>query len=189
MTAEVRPCERQCRTCDLWKHFSRFRSRRVHKHGGVRVYFDLDCLDCQQKIRNEKKNADRPLEIIKRRASHYARTCGVSFDFFWINLNYRALVPIFRAMLTPEGLCTSCGHPFDNERDVQIEHREPWRHRQDWARWHARNCGIACTNCNNRKKGRSYAQWLEDEEQARLSNEVDRQTLPLPLEPQGRFNI
>ena len=174
----VRPCERQCRTCGIWKHYSRF-NRKTGK--GTHTRFAPDCLDCQQKTRNEQKNEDRPYAILRRRASSHARNADVPAEFFWINLNYRALVPIFRAMMTPEGLCTSCGHSFDNERDIQIEHRAPPRHRQDWARRHARNCDMSCSNCNGRKHGKPYEQWLDDEEEARLSNEIDRR--PDPPEP------
>jgi 5-methylcytosine-specific restriction endonuclease McrA len=138
------------------------------------VRFAPDCLDCEQKRRNEKKNEDRPYAILRRRAADHAHKAGVGVEFMWINMNYRAKVPVFRAMMTPEGLCTSCGHPFDNERDIQIEHRAPKRHRQDWARLHARNLDIACTNCNGRKSNKSYEQWLDDEEEARISNEIDR---------------
>ena len=177
MSDPARPCERQCRTCGEWKHHSRFHSRRRSpkgSHGEQRIEFDPDCLDCQQKQRNEKKNEDRPLTIIRRRAAEHARKAGVGVEFFWINMNYRALVPIFRAMMTSEGLCTSCGHPFDNERDAQIEHREPPRYRQDWARLHARNLGIACTNCNRRKTNATYSEWLDQSEEARVTNEHDR---------------
>lgn len=176
MMTSIRPCERQCRTCGQRKHYSRFHHWKVESKGtrAPTIRFAPDCLDCQQKRRNEQKNEDRPYAIIRRRAADHARKAGVPVDFFWINLNYRALVPIFRAMMTPEGLCTSCGHPFDNERDAQIEHREPPRHARDWARRHARNCDIGCTNCNRRKGPKPYAQWLDDEEETRLSNEASR---------------
>ena len=177
VTDAIRPCERQCRTCGEWKHHSRFHSRRRKTSPRVpvgKIEFDLDCFDCQQKARNERKNEDRPRAIIHARAVDHARKAGAPSGFFWTNLNYRALVPVFRAMLTDEGICASCGHPFDNERDIQIEHRAPPWHRQDWARLHARNLDIGCTNCNRRKSNRPYEQWLDDAEEARLSNEHDR---------------
>jgi hypothetical protein len=136
--------------------------------------FDRECRDCQQKRRNEVKNADRALAIIESRAAEHARKAGVPKRFFMVNLNYRALVPILRAMLTDEGICTSCGHPFVSERDVQLEHREPPRSPQDWARRHARNIGIACQSCNVTKRDKPYAQWLDEQEGARLSNDDER---------------
>ena len=84
--------------------------------------------------RNEKKNADRPLAIIEQRAKSAATKADISFEFFWMQMNYRALVPVLRAMMTSEGLCLGCGHKFLNERDIQIEHLEPPRFETDWAR-------------------------------------------------------
>lgn len=153
----------------MWKHFSRF--HRKEGNGSV-ARFDPDCRDCQTKERNELKNLDRPRTIIERRAKDRASKAGVAFKFMWVNMNYQALVPVYRAMLTVEGLCTSCGHEFDNERDVQIEHREPPRHQQDWARLHARNLGIACASCNGTKGKKSYTEWLDEQESARLSNQA-----------------
>jgi hypothetical protein len=137
----------------------------------VGASFDPVCRDCRQIERNERKNADRAAAIIDQRAATRASKSGVPKRFIMVNMNYRSLVPIMRAMMTDEGLCTSCGHSFDNERDIQLEHREPPRHAQDWTRLHSRNIGIFCGSCNRRKSGKSYAQWLEDEEEARLSNE------------------
>ena len=48
----------------------------------------------------------------------------MSREFFWIQMNYRALVPELRGLMTTEGLCKGCGHEFLNERDIQIEHIE-----------------------------------------------------------------
>lgn len=83
-------------------------------------------------------------------------------------------------MQTAEGLCLCCGHPFEHERDIQIEHREPPRHPQDWARQHARNLALACQSCNNTKGRKSFAVWLDEQEDARLANEAHRQEVPAP---------
>jgi 5-methylcytosine-specific restriction endonuclease McrA len=173
MEVGPRPCERQCTRCEEWKHFSRFhqRTRRLSADSTVGASFDPVCKDCRQIERNERKNADRAAAIVDQRAATRATRSGVPKGFILVNMNYRALVPVVRAMMTPEGRCTSCGHPFLNERDIQLEHREPPRHDQDWARLHARNIGIACASCNRRKASKSYAQSLDDEEEARLSNE------------------
>ena len=175
---EHRPCERYCPSCRHWKHYSRFRSWvRRYRSTSTRTFAE-HCKDCEQIIRNERLNADRPLGIMRRRATNHARKLGVSFTFLWVNMNWRALVPLVRAMMTPEGLCLSCGHPFVNERDIQIEHREAPRHSADWARWHARNLGVFCQSCNNGKGRTGYAQWLDDEEAKRLSNEEHNAARP-----------
>lgn len=67
-------CERQCRTCQQWKHYSRFRrwqdrrDPRAGTHSGPRWTFAPDCLHCEQKARNVKKNEGRAYAIIHRRA-------------------------------------------------------------------------------------------------------------------------
>jgi len=172
---QPRPCERQCKKCGEWKHHSRFRTWKRKDYDGRNttvspVRFHPVCRDCEQKERNEKKIADRPKAIIEQRARSLASKLGVSFDFVWIQLNYRALVPVLRAMMTSEGLCQGCGHGFLNERDIQIEHLEPPRSDQDWARLHARNLRLGCGSCNRTKGQKPFAQWLDEQEGARLSN-------------------
>lgn len=88
-------------------------------------------------------------------------------------MNYRALVPIMRAMMTPEGLCLNCGHDFVNERDIQIEHLEAPRSKQDWARLHARNLRLLCGSCNRTKSDKPYPVWLDEQESARKSNAAE----------------
>jgi hypothetical protein len=169
-----RPCERQCKQCGEWKHYSRFRSFRT-KHGrhstiSADLSFSPRCRDCEQKLRNEKKNADRPRAVIEQRTRTAAAKAAVNFDFVWTQLNYRALVPVLRAMMTQEGLCQCCGHQFLHERDIQIEHLEPPRFEKDWARLHARNLRLSCGSCNRTKGKKPYAEWLDEQEGARLSN-------------------
>lgn len=173
-----RPCERHCPGCGLWKHHSRFRTKRVTTRHGTVTEFRRLCKDCEQKDRVERKNVDRPASIIRARAADHAGRAGVSAEFFWTNMNYRALVPYYRAAVSPEGLCLSCGHPYDNERDIQIEHRSPPRHRRDWARLHARNLSLACGNCNGTKTSKEYEAWLDEQEDARLTNDQDRSATP-----------
>src|SRR5262245_31152665 len=165
-----RPCERQCRKCRIWKHHSRFRLKTAG-HSTV-SRFHPDCKDCEQKERNEKKNLDRPKAIIEARARSVAAKFEVSFDFIWIEMNYRAFVAEMRAMMTSEGLCGCCGHQFLGERDIQIEHREPARFEKDWAREHHKNLGLCCASCNCTKGKKPYAQWLDEQEEARLSNKT-----------------
>ena len=183
----MRPCERQCRTCKLWKHHSRFRQRQRPTPHGTVWEFDPDCRDCQQKIRNEQKNTDRPLAIIRQRAATIARRSGESTEFALTQLNYAALVPVLRALMTPEGLCQSCGHQFLNERDIQIEHLEPPRHQRDFARLHARNIRLGCGSCNRTKGSKPYAVWLDEQEGARLSNLAGRQSPAGPSPDQGEL--
>ena len=170
---DPRPCERQCKgPCGLWKHYSRFRSWKDKRlrNSTVSVEFSRICRDCEQKERNEKKNLNRPKAIIEQRAKAAAIKASASFDFFWIQMNYQALVPMMRALLSPEALCLCCGHKFENERDIQIEHHNPPRHSQDWALLHTRNLGFACGSCNRTKGAKPNIQWLDEEESKRLSN-------------------
>src|SRR5262245_36267588 len=107
--------------------------------------------------RSIKAREDRALAIMYRRAASWAHKLGVTTEYMWIDMNWQALVAILRSMMTPEGKCVSCGHKFDNERDIQIEHREPPRKDPprggvDWARHHARNIGILCQPCNSTKQ-------------------------------------
>jgi hypothetical protein len=67
-------------------------------------------------------------------------------------MNYARFVPVMRELMTPESLCQSCGHPFMNERDIQIEHIAPPRFAQDWARLHTRNIRFLCGSCNRTKE-------------------------------------
>jgi hypothetical protein len=167
-----RPCERKCEDppigCGQWKHHSRFHN---WKRGNSTVAtFCRICRDCEQKARNEKKNADRPRAIIEQRAAVAATKVGVARDFFMVQMNYRALIPELRALMSKEGLCKACGHSFLSERDIQIEHIEPTRFDKDWARLHARNIRLCCGSCNRTKGQKSFDQWLDEQEGARLSN-------------------
>lgn len=183
-SSEPRPCERRCPKCNLWKHHSRFRSRkrrRATSIGVAVIHFDPICKDCQQIERNERKNEDRPLAIMDGRAGSHARILGVPKSFLWVNMNWSSLVPEMRALMTDEGRCRSCGHPFIGERDIHIEHREPPRAPDDWARQHARNLGIFCQSCNGTKGHKPYAVWLDEQEEARISNEHHRDP---PSDPQ-----
>lgn len=171
--SDPRPCERQCKQCHEWKHYSRFHAKGSKKAGNstdARFRFSPICRDCEQKARNEIKNTDRPKAIIEQRARSAATKASTGFDFFWTTMNYRALVPVLRAMMTPEGLCQGCGHKFINERDIQIEHLEAPRTEKDWARLHARNLRLGCGSCNRTKGKKLFAEWLDEQEGARLSN-------------------
>jgi len=127
------------------------------------------CRDCEQKERNERKNANRPLAIIEQRAASAAHKAATSKEFFMVQMNYRSLVPVLSALMD-DGLCQGCGHSFLHERDIQIEHLEPPRHAQDWARLHARNIRLFCASCNRTKSDKPFQQWLDEQEGARLSN-------------------
>jgi hypothetical protein len=173
---DPRPCERKCAECGEWKHHSRFRHWK-RRYGTVST-FALQCKACEQKLRNEKKNADRPKAIIEGRARAAASKYGKSFQFFWIEMNYRSLVLPLRALMAEGSLCQACGHEFINERDIQIEHCEPPRHADDTARLHARNLRLACGSCNGTKGAKSFAQWLDEQEDARRSHLTENKQQP-----------
>lgn len=183
-TEYPRPCERRCVQCGEWKHHSRYRTWTRRFSTKSTITFSDRCRDCEQKERNDKKNADRPKAIVEQRARSAASKASISFDFFWMQMNYRALVPELRAMMTEQGLCKGCGHKFLNERDIQIEHIEPPRFQQDWARLHARNLRLACGSCNRTKSNKPFAEWLDEQESARLSN-----LMPHQKEPQHEIEI
>lgn len=174
---ERRPCERYCPGCERNKHHSRFRSWKDARlrSGTSSVCFARLCRDCEQREKNERKNEDRPLGIIRGRANERAKKSGVPLDFIWVNMNYRSLVAKYAGLLLAlaqgDAYCQSCGHHFDNERDIQIEHRAPPRHPQDWARLHARNLDFLCTACNGTKTDKVYEAWLDEQEECRLANE------------------
>jgi hypothetical protein len=111
---------------------------------------------------DERSNADRSLTIVRQWADAAARTAGTTPDFFWTEMNYRALVPLLRAVLTSRYL--GCGHRFDNERDVQIGYYEPPRSAPDWARLHARNTWLAYRSCTRTKAATPFAVWLDAQE-------------------------
>jgi HNH endonuclease len=180
-TTIQRPCERQCRTCKQSLHFQRFGHRKRKSPDSTVWEFDQDCKACQQKIRNERKNEDRARSIIESRCAQWAHRLRVEKSFLLINMNWRGLIPVLRAMMSDEGGCLSCGHPFVNERDIQLDHREPWRHDHDWARHHARNIQLLCGSCNRGKTNKSNSQWLDEMEDARLSNEIQK-SAPAPRE-------
>jgi 5-methylcytosine-specific restriction endonuclease McrA len=193
---EKRDCERICVTCRQPLHYSRFCKRERKTPDGSIWQFDPECKACQQIKRNKAKNIDRPLAIIANRAASRAARLGVSRKFMWENMNWRALVPIMRAMMSPEGKCLSCGHVFLNERDIQVEHRESPRSDIDWARHHARNIALDCQSCNGSKRDKVYTDWLDEQEEARLSNDrykaqrrVDPESSPQgALFPANEFN-
>jgi hypothetical protein len=181
-----RPCERKCAgPCGRWKHYSRFRVGKKGCNGTVAPTFSAICRACEQIARNEKKNADRPRAIIESRAASAATKAGVSKHFFMWQMNYRALIPVMRALMSDEGLCLDCGHKFVNERDIQIEHWYPPRGPQDWALLHTRNLGFACASCNGTKGAKPPLQWLDEQEDARLSNlkQPSIEDLPEPPDP------
>jgi hypothetical protein len=110
---------------------------------------------------------------MENRAYAHAKKHGMTFDFIWNVMLWRTLVPVLRTMMTAEALC-GCGHRFDHERDIQLDHNEPPRFSGDNARMHARNITLRCATCNNTKSNKTLAEWLDEQEEARLSNERDR---------------
>jgi hypothetical protein len=169
----------QCRTCGQWLHPTRFRVTNkpdARRHTSVPT-FEPDCRLCEQTKRDLAKNTNRPRALIEYRAKKRARESGVTLAFVMADLNYEALVGPFAAAAAG-GLCPNCGHPFRNERDIQLDHCEPPRHPKDWTRLHARNLGFLCGTCNSGKGKKPYASWLDDQEQARLSVTALRQQEP-----------
>jgi hypothetical protein len=114
-------------------------------------------------LRNEKNNQDRALALIKGFAETAARESGETAQFFMTQMIYRRLVPIMRALMGPKARCQACGHGFANELDIQIDHRYPPRHAQDWARLHAGNLWLICSSCHDNKGAKDFQVWLDDQ--------------------------
>lgn len=173
-----RPCERKCERCGQWKHHSRFHYTKSGNSIDAKIYFKKVCRACDQIERNERKNADRPLAIIRGRAQQAAHKAAIGTEFFMTDMNYYGLVPLMRILMADEGRCLNCGHAFINERDIQIEHIRPPRHNRDWARLHARNLRLFCGSCNKGKSDKVFDDWLDEMEEARLSNKNSQQEPP-----------
>src|SRR5215472_10194657 len=88
---------------------------------------------------------------------------GATVQFFMTQMNYQTLVPVLRGLMSPKALCQSCGHPFFNELDIQIDHYYPPRHPQDWERLHARNLLMICTSCHYSKGDKPFQVWLDEQ--------------------------
>ena len=113
---------------------------------------------------NEQKNGDRPLAIIWGRAQAAAQKAGKITKFFWVQMNYCALVKYLQAGTL------NCGHAFINESDIHIDYVIPPRHDQDWEQLHARNLYLCCGSCHETRGDKSFRDWLDEQEAARLSN-------------------
>ena len=110
--------------------------------------------------RDEQKNAE---SIVRQHAAAAAHKAGKSVEFFMTQMNYGTLVPQMRAAMAEGATCLSCGCRFMNERNIQIEYREPPRHSQDWERLHAYNIFLLCASCSSTKRGKPFAEWLDEQ--------------------------
>jgi hypothetical protein len=184
MSNSPRPCERKCTQCGEFKHHQRFRSYKKTHRGDTYtcLQFKPICRDCEQINRNKRKNLDRPKALFDDRVARWARDLSCPKEFLLVNMNWNALLPELRTHMQRDandtiiGTCRCCGHTFLNEHDIQLEHREPARSNTDWARHHARNMGFFCASCNRTKWKKNYTQWLDEQEEARISNDKDRST-------------
>jgi hypothetical protein len=100
--------------------------------------------------------------IVRQHAAAAAHKAGQSVDFFMTQMNYASLVVPLRAAMAEGSICLSCGCRFMNERDIQIEYREPPRHSQDWERLHVQNIFLLCASCGSTKRGKPFAEWLHE---------------------------
>lgn len=165
---ETRNGQLYCPGCQRWKHPSRFSP--AEKCNGTVTRFRPKCRTCEQSERTDRKNEDRALALVKQRAQTRAQAAGVALEFFMDDLNWSALVPIVDLYLNDDrAVCINCGHRPINERDTQLEHRAAPRAARDFARHHARNIAVLCGSCNAGKQDKGYADWLDDQEEARLS--------------------
>lgn len=168
---EVRNGQLYCPRCERWLHPSRFRpdKTRESRHGTVAT-FHTKCRACEQSERTDRKNENRAAVLVRQRAQVRAQAAGVPLEFFMDDLNWSALIPIVDLYLNDDrAICLNCGHRPLNERDTQLEHRAAPRSLRDFARHHARNIAVLCGSCNAGKHDKGYADWLDEQEDARLS--------------------
>jgi hypothetical protein len=166
--------------CGKYKPPSQFYGRKRETPNGTIWHPDPECKLCQHDSRVEAKYADPARWIIEQRAQSHAGRFGFGLTRAFMMdprcMNYESLIAPLNGILIAldEGLeppC-SCGHPYRNESDIQIDHRSPPRRdlkRADYARLHSRNLGFGCTSCNVGKNDDEFNAWLDSEEEKRQS--------------------
>ena len=130
-----------------------------------------NCRLAEQTIRDHDKDADPARSAIegraKEHAGHLSKAVRSTIGYKWvlIELNWRGLIPIMRAMLSPDGRCLNCAKHWSDPKKLHIEHRVPALGITDYAGHHARNLWIACEGCNW-DKGRhdNDREWIEREQ-------------------------
>lgn len=138
--------------------------------GSVRRLPEPNCGLAKQTIKDHGKEADPARYAIEGRAKELAgdlsKALGntIGYSFVLIELNWRALIPIMRALLGPDGRCFNCGRHHGDPRKMHIDHRVPPLCTADWPAQHTRNLWIVCAGCNT-GKGRNEVNrdWLERE--------------------------
>jgi 5-methylcytosine-specific restriction endonuclease McrA len=130
-----------------------------------------NCRLAEETVRDLERQTDPARAAVvsrsKRLANDLTKALGhpVGYQWVMIELNRRALIPILRALLGPDGLCLNCGYHQTEAKQYEIEHRFPPRSMTDWPAQHARNLWLSCPGCN-RRKGSDCADrdWLESEQ-------------------------
>lgn len=149
------------------------RRLRETPHGSVWEYETI-CKACEVHDRTEAKAQDPARAKIERAAAevvtkvnNHFKTIGserrIGRDFVMTRLHYEHLIEPMRFAMDSHRCWASCGEPFKNERDIQLEHREPPRSPLDWERMDARNIDVKCGTCNNMKADKPYSQWLHEQ--------------------------
>jgi hypothetical protein len=157
-------------------------------NGSVARYAPV-CQACEIHDRTEAKGQDparakveRAAEKVVGEVNKFYRTIGseerISKDFVMRRLHYNHLIEPMRFALTSNHCWSSCGEPYKNERDIQLEHREPPRSPTDWERMDARNIDVKCGTCNNKKDNMPYAQWLHEQWEMYDKHYEDPETVP-----------
>lgn len=86
-----------------------------------------------------------------------------------IEMNYKCVVPLVRGLMSLGATCPGCGRPFDDALDIGVTHIVPPRHRQDWARMHARNTWIGCKSCCRTLWHQPFEVWFDEQWDANRS--------------------
>lgn len=165
---EIRQGQKHCPACDRWKAIQHFRIQHERRHGSMPTFKKL-CKVCEQAERDRVKHVDRALVKLTNSAASHARHWDVTRDELLQDLRWIDLLEWVRACMDQKTKCISCGHDFLSAEDVEIDIRDPLRHRADRARMHVQNVGPLCQTCNQTKGARSWSEWLDYCAEARAS--------------------
>jgi 5-methylcytosine-specific restriction endonuclease McrA len=134
-------------------------------NGGV-WHFNSSCRYHEETARHEKKAENPALHLLASRAKNLARETGTTLDFILhdpIGPRWIELLPLVEAFLKEHAHCVNCARGFRGTSDMQFDHIHPPRSKDDWARHNVRSIRILCGSCNNTKRQKSDADWVDEQ--------------------------
>jgi hypothetical protein len=147
-------------------------------------HYNPSCRFHEETERHQAKAENLALHILHSRADSLARATGTTRNFIlndprgplWIDL-----LPQLNAFLEKHARCVNCHRTFDGTPDIQFDHIHPPRRRDDGVDWHrhcARNIRILCGSCNNGKRQKDDALWIDEQYEWQLLD-ADRRERPM----------